>query len=234
VTLQSSFLLLELSPFTSSVSLTKIKTRIKMDGASKKDTQPIETTTFIEWPAQFTPGVAEVVTASWNYGFGERQHTHLLLPQSETEGMLRASERSVTLNRPGNPLRRYDTNFIAGNKRTEDAHAVDILSSDRLKYLVTEQEPDVGRSFWERWCDVKLKISGEGCQSQSEVGNGSKDIVMASVFDGHNDTHVLSELLSKTLHATLARNLGIQKQGPDSSMDDATQVKAVKSLISET
>jgi hypothetical protein len=201
-----------------------------MDDASNKDTQPIETTTFLEWPAQFTPGVAEVVTASWDYGFGKRQHTHLLLPQSETEGMLRASEKTVTLDRPGNPLRRYDTNFIAGNKRTEDAHAVDILSSDDFPYSATEQEAGNGKSFWERWRDVKLKISGEGSQLQSELGNGSKD----SVFDGHNDTHVLSELLSKTLHATLARNLGIQRQHQDSGMDDATRIKAVKSLISDT
>jgi hypothetical protein len=45
---------------------------------------------------------------------------------------------------------------------------------------------------------------------------------------------VLSELLSKTLHATLARNLGIQRQHQDSGMDDATRIKAVKSLISDT
>jgi serine/threonine protein phosphatase PrpC len=66
------------------------------------------------------------------------------------------------------------------------------------------------------------------------VGKGNKDIVLASVFDGHNDTHVLSELLSKTLHATLARNLGIQRQRQDAIMDDATRIETVKSLIIET
>jgi pyruvate dehydrogenase phosphatase len=203
-----------------------------MDGDTKKDTQPIRTTTFHGWAASLVRGAADVVTASWAYGpwgqSGERQQTHLLLSPSETEGMLHANERTITLDRPGNPLWRYDTNFIPGNKRTEDAHAVDILSKDDLEYLVTEQTPGSGRSFWERWS------VGKRSQVQSEVGKGNKDIVLASVFDGHNDTHVLSELLSKTLHATLARNLGIQRQRQDSIMDDATRIETVKSLIIET
>lgn len=191
--------------YYSSVALIKIK----MDGTSKNDTQPIKTTTFNGWAASLVPGTAETVTASWAYGpwgtAGQRQKTHLLLASSETEEMLHANERTVTINRPGNPLRRYDTNFIPGNKRTEDAHAVDILSKDDLEYLVTEQAPGIVRSFWERWSDVK--ISGGHSQVQNEVANGSKDMVMASVFDGHNDTHVLSDLLSKTVHASLAHSL---------------------------
>lgn len=207
-----------------------------MDGTSKNDTQPIKTTTFNGWPASLVPGTAETVTASWAYGpwgtAGQRQKTHLLLPSSETEEMLHANESTVTINRPGNPLRRYDTNFIPGNKRTEDAHAVDILSKDDLEYLVTEQAPGIVRSFWERWSDVK--ISGGRSQVQNEVANGSKDMVMASVFDGHNDTHVLSDLLSKTVHASLAHSLGKQRQGQDSIKDDATRVEAIKSRMTET
>jgi hypothetical protein len=169
--------------------------------------------------------------------------THLLKSKEVTEKMLKANEKMVTLNRAGNPLWRWDTNYLAGNNRCEDAHAVDIFSADELPFLITDpaqtgqvDEPleTSGKPFWERWYNVKTRIRGDHRLVQSKAGNGSKDIVMSSVFDGHLGTHILSDLLSKTLHATIARAIGIWERDGGSKLQGEERIAAISKVISDT
>jgi hypothetical protein len=63
---------------------------------------------------------------------GERQgKTLALMSQSQVEAKLHEHEESFTLNRPNNPVFRFDTSWLASNAPIEDDHSTEILSRDK-------------------------------------------------------------------------------------------------------
>lgn len=93
---------------------------------------------------------------------------------AEMETMLHENESSTVPGRVGNPVARWDTNFIASNEPCEDRSASDIVPRGK------------------------------------EGESGHRDLTFFSVLDGHAGS-ATSQLLSKTLHPTLALGLaGLQ------------------------
>ncbi|CAK9779770.1 unnamed protein product [Cutaneotrichosporon oleaginosum] len=93
---------------------------------------------------------------------------------AEMEEMLHEHETSEVPARIGNPVARWDTNFVASNEPCEDRSAADIVPRGK------------------------------------EGETGQRDLAFFSVIDGHAGA-ATSELLSRTLHPTLALGLaGLQ------------------------
>jgi hypothetical protein len=186
---------------------------------------------------------ANTVTFTWMAGpwgkSDQKKQTHLLKSPEEVEQMLQVNQKTFTLNRQGNPLSRWDTNVIAGNARMEDAHAVDILQLEDLPFLINQIEDEKdgfgalqAMAFWERWSKVKTRIRKD--KDDGGAVDGHKDIVMASVFDGHMGTHILSELLSKTMHASIARAIGIWERDHQENKTGVNRIEGISQVITDT
>ena len=134
--------------------------------------------------------------------------THALLKAHEIESFLKANERSVPLDhRPMNPIMRWDTNFLPANPVCEDRISADLLDQSDTAELVNPSGP-----FWPAWRDIRTKLLSVVPRWSSDFpsaspGLGDEDVAFLSVFDGHEGTSVV-EIVSKALHATLARALG--------------------------
>lgn len=123
---------------------------------------------------------------------GERTSVHALMPEEETEAFLKKNEKSTTVKRTGNPIIKIDENTLPSKTATEDRHAVDIVRRSDLASLLSSSLP----SFWDQWAKSKIPAN--------EKGDGSEDLVMVSVFDGHMGSAATSNLLMHTMHACVA------------------------------
>lgn len=107
-------------------------------------------------------------------GAGRQSVTFERKTNAEMEAMLHEHEATTVPARLGNPVARWDTNFVASNEPCEDRNAADIVPRGK---------------------------EGEGAK---------RDLAFFSVIDGHAGS-ATSELLSRTLHPTLALGLaGLQ------------------------
>jgi pyruvate dehydrogenase phosphatase len=119
------------------------------------------------------------------------------LPERDIEAKLHSNESSSVVDRPGNPVVRWDRNWVGSNEPCEDRSAIDIVPR-------SQSWRDTQR--WWKW-----NWGGVGASAAAEASTpGSKDIMMFSVLDGHAGD-ATSQLLSKTLHPTLTLALaGLQ------------------------
>ena len=146
---------------------------------------------------------------------GEQQtESHILLGHEDSKDLLLKREKSTLVSRPGNPVIRWDTNVLGANAACEDRHAIDLIRKDELGVLLAETENE--KSYWEKWFGVRTSIlspkSIEGDQpGKAKEGDGRKDLVMFSVFDGHSGWAV-SHLLHKLLHPCLAYAIASQSE----------------------
>lgn len=107
------------------------------------------------------------------------------------ESMLHENETSQTIGRQGNPVKRWDRNWVGCNEPPEDRSAIDNIARP-LK---------VTRSGW----------LGQ-YTSETHGGEGSRDITLFSVIDGHGGDET-SKLLAKALHPTLSLALASLQAG---------------------
>ena len=120
----------------------------------------------------------------------KKEWTFNRLSDQEVEAKLRANESAQLIVRPGNPILRYDTNWVGSNEPCEDRFASDIIPRG-------EAPKEQG---WLSWFS-KAKIP---------YPDGKRDLMFFSIFDGHAG-HATSNLLSKVMHPTLALSLaGLQ------------------------
>lgn len=96
----------------------------------------------------------------------------------EQEHMLTVNEKTTVPARLGNPVARWDTNFVASNEPCEDRHAADLVPRT----------------------------------TKPGAAEGSRDLVVVSVIDGHAGDQT-SDLLSKTLHPTVALGFAALESG---------------------
>ncbi len=127
-------------------------------------TERFETTSFDGRPAWLEPSEAPTFTYTFvggRFGIGgESTSTHVLLPETETEALLKRNEKTTILNRSGNPVQRWDENVLPGNEPREDRHAVDVVSAQDLPRLVGGTGNGV--PFWENWAGMKVVGEGDG------------------------------------------------------------------------
>jgi hypothetical protein len=92
---------------------------------------------------------------------GERRDKTLtLMSPRETEAKLHEHEESFTLNRPNNPVFRFDTSWLASNSPIEDDHSVEVLSRDK-------NAPVQGRVDTNRRFGKLMLFAGTWCYSAS-------------------------------------------------------------------
>lgn len=135
-------------------------------------------------------------------GSGRRRETHTFtrLSNGACEGKLHEHEASHIVGRPGNPVIKWDRNWLGSNEPCEDRSAVDLVP--RLR-----SSRDMPKS-WGSWLfgGSHARIREE----DGESGSGKRDLVLFSIIDGHGGW-ATSELLSKVLHPTLTLSLaGLQ------------------------
>ena len=101
----------------------------------------------------------------------------------EIEAMLHANEDGQVVGRKGNPVVKWDRNWVGSNEPCEDRSAIDIVPRSR------------GAS--------------DGKSSVARV-EGDRDISLFSIIDGHAGD-ATSKLLARTLHPSIALSLaGLQ------------------------
>ena len=118
---------------------------------------------------------------------GIQEHLFTRKSDAAVEGMLREHEQSETQNRKGNPVVKWDRNWLGSNEPCEDRSAVDMIP----------RKTEAGSN-----------------------GEGSRDIMLFSVLDGHAGD-ATSKLLVKTLHPTLALALASLQAGHAPSLPGA-------------
>ena len=116
-----------------------------------------------------------------------KDYTYTRKSDQEIEKILTQNEDSVKLERPGNPVARWDRNSVASNEPCEDRSAVDVVARER-----------------------GLKEVAKGVDGPREAGD--RDIDLFSIMDGHAGD-ATAKLLAKALHPTISLSLaGLQAQ----------------------
>ncbi|EIW73223.1 hypothetical protein TREMEDRAFT_24534 [Tremella mesenterica DSM 1558] len=132
------------------------------------------------------------------------QYTFLRLSDEETEQKLKAHEDSTKVTRRGNPVLKYDTNWVGSNEPCEDRYASDLIPrGDSMKQ---------DHQSW--WKLLSLEAEAEGIANEDifEEKVGKRDLMLFSIFDGHAGW-ATSELLKKVHHPTIALKLGALQAG---------------------
>ena len=129
-----------------------------------------------------------------------QEHTFQRKPVEEQERMLHEHETGKRIGRRGNPVVRWDSNWVGSNEPCEDRAAVDNVPRSRG---ATEMVP-----WWKFWSQSdttpRLRVEGD------------RDIALFSIIDGHAGD-ATSKLLTKTLHPTLTLSLAALQAGQAAS-----------------
>lgn len=142
-----------------------------------------------------------------NLGSGQRRqsHTFTRLSNSACEDKLRKHEDGQIIGREGNPVVKWDRNWLASNEPCEDRSAVDVVQRVRSS---RDMKPS-----WGGWISASSTTTYTDTEPTiTPIGGGSKDLVLFSMIDGHGGW-ATSELLSKVLHPTLTLSLASLQAG---------------------
>ncbi|OCF43111.1 hypothetical protein I317_03080 [Kwoniella heveanensis CBS 569] len=105
-------------------------------------------------------------------------------------------EKSV--GRSGNPVIRWDTNWVGSNEPCEDRWASNLIPR---KQSSSDQKTSWLSSWYGSWPSEHGGASPDAQQQQQQAAK--KDLMLFSIMDGHAGD-ATSKLLEKTLHPTLA------------------------------
>ena len=122
--------------------------------------------------------VDSLLNGTFSIRAGGQDHSFPRLPAAAAELKLTANQESRDINRPGNPVLKVDRSWLGSNEPCEDRMAADLVPRDTLP--------------------GGPKAAG----ATGGKGEGSNDMLLASVLDGHAGD-ATSILLSSVLHPTL-------------------------------
>lgn len=179
-----------------------------------QDNGLVHTTIQFGWPATLRSTVLEGV--EWAYDVGPFNSgkpvsfQYKLKDETEVEEMFTKNQKSTVIKRKGNPVVRWDENFVMSTSG-EDRHAVDIVTQEETLQLA--QAGQLGaQSFWEKWTGIKQGHKEELNHRQDNVSAGTnigrQDLVLFSVFDGFEGS-TISELMKRGAHACMAHGFGV-------------------------
>jgi pyruvate dehydrogenase phosphatase len=149
---------------------------------------------------------------------GIERYTFDRKSESETAKMLLEHENSTEVNRPGNPVIRYDTNYLGSNEPCEDRSASDLIP--RASMALPKQSKWFGSEKTVNDSEKPLPQLPDSKRA-TEANDGSKDFMMFSILDGHAGD-ATSQLLSTTLHPTLSLALSNLSAGTLPEMKTAS------------
>lgn len=141
---------------------------------------------------------------------GVQTYEFPLKPADQVERELREHESSRKVGRKGNPVVRWDSNWVGSNEPCEDRSAVDLVPRGRD---VAGNGKGMGNGvvgFWKGW--YKGDSIPESALTREEEGEGKHDWMLFSIMDGHAGD-ATSSLLAKTLHPTLSMALASLQAG---------------------
>jgi pyruvate dehydrogenase phosphatase len=121
--------------------------------------------------------VTSLLNESFTINVGGQTHTFTHLGLVEAEKKLTANEQTREISRPGNPVFKVDRSWLGSNEPCEDRMAADLIPRHTLP--------------------------GGPAPPAGPDREGSNDILLASVLDGHAGD-ATSILLSNVLHPTLS------------------------------
>jgi pyruvate dehydrogenase phosphatase len=121
--------------------------------------------------------VSSLLHESFTINVGGQTHTFTHLGLVEAEKKLTANEETREISRPGNPVFKVDRSWLGSNEPCEDRMAADLVPRHTLP--------------------------GGPKAPVGQEGEGSSDMLFASVLDGHAGD-ATSILLSNVLHPTLS------------------------------
>lgn len=129
-------------------------------------------------------------------------------PDDQVERELRAHEVSRRIDRKGNPVVRWDNNWLGSNEPCEDRWATDLVRRDGAAGGA------VGKAvnFWTRWYrGDSIPPEAAAPAEEDEAARGKHDLMLFSIMDGHAGD-ATSRLLQKSLHPTISMALaGLQR-----------------------
>ncbi|WVR03177.1 hypothetical protein IAU60_000168 [Kwoniella sp. DSM 27419] len=146
------------------------------------------------------PGAGETFSVNIRTSRGPQAHEFVRKSTSEVESILTEHESGEKqVGRRGNPVVRWDTNWVGSNEPCEDRFASNLIPRK-------QSAKDVKTSWLGSWT---------GPSASPEAGSeskGAKDLVLFSIIDGHAGD-ATSKLLEKTLHPTVAIALASLQAG---------------------
>ncbi|WVQ64495.1 uncharacterized protein L199_002662 [Kwoniella botswanensis] len=164
-----------------------------------------DTTLFSGLPAKIRtiPSMAVEFTYTLDSADGpiKKNFSHVLLSEEEVQNKLKNGENKVYVNREGNNVKSWDINSLPSSDTGEDRYSTDIISKSDLEKLLTSDG-----YFWKNWWNTRTKFYLNKQGEEIVEGDGKRDVMMFSVFDGHGGPYI-SDLLSRTLHGCLAWNI---------------------------
>ncbi|WRT67095.1 uncharacterized protein IL334_004061 [Kwoniella shivajii] len=134
--------------------------------------------------------------------------TFFIRPEAEIEHFMKQSAKSFLLQQPINLIKGWDEIVVPSNPLCEDRHTIDIISMNQIDRL-TESATDKGGAFWRTWHEIRnaeLMVTKEDDTFESDSDDfvsSSHKLMFVSVFDGMGG-NIVSDMISKTLHACLA------------------------------
>ncbi|WVO16054.1 hypothetical protein L204_103719 [Cryptococcus depauperatus] len=119
----------------------------------------------------------------------------------EVEKMLRENENSQKVKRAGNPVIRWDNNWVGSNDPCEDRWANDLVPRKQTAI----ERLNEATAFWISW----FKDDSQASLAETE---GKRDLILFSIMDGHAGD-ATSRLLQKSLNPTIALALARLQAG---------------------
>ncbi|KAK8844684.1 hypothetical protein IAR55_006533 [Kwoniella newhampshirensis] len=128
---------------------------------------------------------------------GVETHTFVRKTEAEQEKMLTENESGERdLKRIGNPVTRWDTNWVGSNEPCEDR-----FKSNLIPREMGSEEALARRKSQEGW--FSWFSGGATPPSTTGVAEGKNDLMLFSIIDGHGGD-ATCRLLEKTLHPVVA------------------------------
>ncbi|ODO01902.1 hypothetical protein L198_02631 [Cryptococcus wingfieldii CBS 7118] len=160
-----------------------------------------DTTIFSGTPAR----IRSIDGQQVEWRFEDKHYYHPLLSDRDAERMLTPGHKVTEVNRRGNPLKTFDFKILFSADTGEDRCNFEVVTRSDLAGVA--QKSGKGEFWWKSWWDARNRVYPKGRNRKPKVGDGSEDVIICSVWDGHSG-HEMAELLKRGLHGCLAWNIG--------------------------
>ncbi|WVQ82583.1 hypothetical protein IAT38_004713 [Cryptococcus sp. DSM 104549] len=134
-------------------------------------------------------------------------------PDEEVEKMLHEHETGErAVGRKGNPVVRWDTNWVGSNEPCEDRFASNLVPRTHTAGAGAGAEASGAVGWWAAWWQGQPEPQPLPAGLPVDGADGKKDLMLFSIMDGHAGD-ATSKLLEKALHPTVSMALASLQAG---------------------